>query len=95
METEMVISAARRFFRSTSALCRGKSDVMIYALFQNNAFGASSVLCSGVSLSLFLRNLLEMLLVRVVPTSLLIVNFESCTQENLRLKKNISFSSLK
>jgi hypothetical protein len=29
---------------------------MIYALFQNNAFGASSVLCSGVSLSSLLQN---------------------------------------
>jgi hypothetical protein len=67
---------------------------MIYALFQNNAFSASSVLCSGVSLSLFLQNLLEMLLVRVVPTLLLIVNFESCTHECLRLKNEFC-SSLK
>jgi hypothetical protein len=81
----MVISAARRFFRSTTALCRGYRNVMIYALLQNNAFGASSVLCSGVSLSLFLQILLEMLLVCVVPTLLLIVNFESCTHECLRL----------
>jgi hypothetical protein len=29
---------------------------MICALFQNNAFGASSVLCSGVTLSSLLRN---------------------------------------
>jgi hypothetical protein len=31
----MVVSAARLFFRSTSALSRGKRDAMINALFQN------------------------------------------------------------
>jgi hypothetical protein len=63
---------------------------MIYALFQNNAFGASSVLCSGVLLSLFLQNLLEMLSVRVVPTLLLLLILSPVLSKICVLKKNPS-----